>query len=227
MKRDFETKFTGWTFIVSGIMLFLGWILSSHQLGEYIVASDFEKVGQNLWYWIWMFRIHIFGWVIMGIALIALASLLNEKPYRVVIVPGAGIAVVGTFVLALAFAFYYSYGAWGFGQTAGKTSEEIDEFMKGVTMLNHYATCLIRFGRVFSGVGLVLLGFGFFKWQIMDKWLAIYTMVLGVSAMCVIMLIPDNFEIYKPLFYAKVIWLILMGALILLKGVKLPQEEEM
>ena len=227
MKNSFEAKFTGWTFIISGLMLFFGWLLSSHHIGEYIVASDFAAVGEDLWYWIWMFRIHIFGWVIMGLAILALASLLNEKPYSIMIIPGAGVLVVGTFTLALAFAFYYSYGAWGIGQTEGRSPEEVDEFMKGVTIVNHYMTCLIRFGRVFSGVGLVILGIGLFKWRIMDRWISIFTVVMGLAAIGVVMLIPDNFEIYKPLFHIKVVWIILMGVIILTKGVNLtPQENK-
>ena len=226
MKNSFEAKFTGWTFIISGLMLFFGWLLSSHHIGEYIVVSDFEAVNENLWYWIWMFRIHIFGWVIMGIAVIAFALLLNQKPHRTMIVPGAGVLVIGTFILALSVAFYYSFGAWGIGQTDGKSQLEIDEFMQGVSIINHYVTCLIRFGRVFSGVGLVLLGLGLFKWEIMDKWVGIFTMVMGVAAMGIIMLIPDNFEIYKPLFHVKVVWLLTMGVLILRKGVNLGPKEE-
>ena len=207
-------------------MLFFGWVLSSHHIGEYIMASDFEAVNKDFWYWIWMFRIHIFGWVIMALAILSFASLLNEKPYSVLIIPGAGVLVVGTFTLALAFAFYYSYGAWGIGQTEGKSPEEVDEFMKGVTVVNHYMTCLIRFGRVFSGVGFAVLGIALFKWRIMDRWVAIFTVVMGVAAMAVVMLIPDNFEIYKPLFHVKVIWMALMGVLILTKGVNLTAQED-
>jgi hypothetical protein len=43
--------------------------------------------------------------------------------------------------------------------------------------------------------------------------------------MGIIMGIPDNFEIYKPLFHIKVIWLALMGVIILLKGVNLRDSE--
>ena len=74
MIKDFETKFTGWAFIVAALLLWLGWGLSPHHIGEYIVASDFVAIGENVWTWIWMYRIHIFGWVTMGIALFALVS---------------------------------------------------------------------------------------------------------------------------------------------------------
>lgn len=225
MKKDFETKFTGWAFIFAAILLWGGWVLSPHQIGEYIVASDFKAVSEDLWYWIWMFRFHIFGWVTMAISIFAFASITAKKPYRVVLVPGAGMVVIGTMTLAIASAFYYNFGAWGVGKTMGLSAAEIEEFMNNVLFTNQYVTCFVRFGRVFSGVGLVLLGFGLIKWKIVHQILAWFTLLLGFAAMVIVMGIPDNFEVYKPVFHVKVVWLALMGAFILLKGVNLSESE--
>jgi hypothetical protein len=221
MIKDFETKFTGWSFLSAAIMLWGGWVLSPHHIGEYLVASDFTSVNENLWFWIWMYRIHIFGWVTMAIAIFALTAILGKKPYRILILPGAGMMVVGTFTLAIAAAFYYNYGAWGIGQTAGKTAAEIDEFMAGTLFTNQYVTCFVRFGRIFSGVGFVLLGLGLVKWKIVSAWLGWFTVLFGLAAMGIILSIPDNFEIYKPLFHIKALWLAIMGGTILLKGLNL------
>ena len=225
MKKDFETKFTAWVFIFAAILLWGGWALSPHHIGEYIVASDFTAIGEDLWYWIWMFRFHIFGWVTMAIAIFALASITTKKPYRVVLVPGAGMVVIGTMTLAIASAFYYNFGAWGVGKTMGLSAAEIQEFMDNILYTNQYVTCFVRFGRIFSGVGLVLLGFGFIKWKIVNPLLGWFTALLGFAAMAIIMGIPDNFEIYKPVFHVKVLWLAMMGIAILLKGVNLPEPE--
>jgi len=223
MKKDFETKFTAWSFIFAAFLLWGGWVLSPHHIGEYIVATDFTAIGEDLWYWIWMFRFHIFGWVTMAIAMFALASITAKKPYRVLLVPGAGMVVIGTMTLAIASAFYYNFGAWGVGQTMGKSAAEIQQFMDNILSTNQYVTCFVRFGRIFSGVGLVLLGLGFVKWKIVNPLLGWFTALLGLAAMGIIMGIPDNFEIYKPLFHVKVIWLLAMGVIILLKGVNLPE----
>jgi len=225
MKKDFETKFTGWAFIFAAVLLWGGWVLSPHHIGEYIVASDFKAVSEDLWYWIWMYRFHIFGWVTMAISIFALASITAKKPYRVVLVPGAGMVVIGTMTLAIASAFYYNFGAWGVGKTMGLSAAEIEEFMNNVLFTNQYVTCFVRFGRVFSGVGLVLLGFGFIKWKIVHQLMGWFTLLLGFAAMGIIMGIPDNYEIYKPVFHIKVIWLAMMGALILSKGVNLSESE--
>jgi len=221
MKKDFETRFTGWSFIVAALLLWGGWALSPHHIGEYIVATDFASIGENVWYWIWMFRIHIFGWVTMAIAMFALVSITARKPYRVVILPGAGMVIVGTFTIAIAAAYYYNFGAWGVGQTAGKSPTEVQEFMDNILYTNQYVTCFVRFGRIFSGVGLVLLGYGLIKWKIVGQWLGWFTVLLGLVAMGIILAIPDNFEIYKPVFHIKVIWLVAMGVTLLRQGVKL------
>jgi len=226
IQKNFETRFTGWAFILAAILLWFGWALSPHHIGEYIVASDFEAIGESVWTWIWIYRIHIFGWVTMGISLFALVAATARKPYRVVILPGAGMVIIGTFTLAIANAYFYNFGAWGVGETAGKTAMEIEAFVNDILYTNQYVTCFIRFGRVFSGVGLVLLGFAFIKWHMVSKLLGWFTALLGLAAMVVIMGIPDNFEIYKPLFHVKVLWLVAMGAVTLKNGINLPKIEE-
>ena len=223
LKKDFETNFTGWAFIFAAALLWFGWVLSPHHIGEYIVAEDFEAIGQNVWYWIWMYRIHIFGWVTMGIAMFALVAITARKPYRVLILPGAGMVVIGTFTLAIASAYFYNFGAWGVGQTDGKSAAEVQEFVADILFTNQYVTCFIRFGRIFSGVGLVLLGYGFIKWKIVSTWLGWFTVLLGLVAMGIILLIPDNYEIYKPVFHIKVLWLLMMGVVLLKQGVHLPE----
>jgi len=223
MKKDFETRFTGWTFIIAAILLWFGYVLSPHHVGEYIVFEDFEKIGQNVWYWIWMYRIHIFGWVGMGVAMFALVSISARKPYRVLILPGAGMVIIGSFTLAIAAAYFYNHGAWGVGQTAGKSPEEIDAFMENLLFTNQYVTCFIRFGRIFSGVGLMFLGAGFIMWNMLAKWIGWFTVVLGLVAMSVILFIPDNFELYKPLFHVKVIWLLTIGFTLLRSGLNVKE----
>ena len=224
MKKSFETSFTGWAFVLAAILLWFGWVLSPHHIGEYIVASDFTKIGDSVWFWIWMYRFHIFGWVTMGISMFALLSIITNRPYRTVVLPGIGMIIVGTFTLAIANAFYYNFGAWGVGKTAGLSATEIQEFIDDILFTNQYVTCFIRFGRIFSGVGFVLLGAAFLKWNLVSKWLGWFTVLFGLAAMGIILGIPDNFEIYKPLFHVKVLWLLVMGITLLTKGINLPKE---
>lgn len=224
MQKNFETKVVGWSFILAAALLWFGWALSPHHIGEYIKASDFEAIGDNVWTWIWMYRIHIFGWVTLAIALFALVAVIARRPLRVLVLPGAGMIIIGTFTLAIANAYFYNFGAWGVGQTAGKSATEIQEFMNNILYTNQYVTCFIRFGRIFSGVGFVLLGAAFLKWHIVNKWMGWFTVLFGIAAMGIILAIPDNYEIYKPLFHIKVLWALGLGVLALKKGFNLSEQ---
>ena len=133
--------------------------------------------------------------------------------------------ITGSMTLAIASAFYYNFGAWGVGKTAGMSATEIKAFMDNILYVNQYVTCFVRFGRVFSGVGLVLLGLGLVRWKIVHVWLGWFTTLLGLAAMGIVMGIPEHFEIYKPVFHLKALWLLLMGTYILVKGIHLPKTD--
>ncbi len=222
-KKDFETLFTGWTFIIGALLLWLGWMIMPHHIGEYIEAGDFAEIGKNVWFWIWMYRVHIFGWVTMGVAIFAFVSMTSLRPHRVLVIPGAGMIIIGTFTLAIASAFFYNFGAEGVGRTAGMSPEELSIYLNSILSTNQYVTCFIRFGRIFSGVGFMILGAALVKWKIVSSWLGWFTILFGLVAMCVILFIPVNFEVYKPLFHIKALWLVVMGVTILTKGIQLPQ----
>jgi len=225
MKKDFETGFTGWTFIAAALMLWGGYMLSPHLVGEYLVASDFPSIGESIWTWIWVFRVHIFGWVAMIVAMIGLATMINKRPHRILINPGAGMVIVGTFALALASAFYYNFGAWGVGMTDGKTPADVQEFMDSILYTNQYVTCFLRFGRIFSGVGMVLLGAGLLKGKVMPGWLGWFTILFGLIAMGIILFIPEYYESYKPMFHVKALWLLIMGGILLKNGLNNAQKD--
>lgn len=226
MKNNIETSFAGWSFIIAAALLWIGWGFNVHQTGEYLVASDFEVIGTDVWHWIWMYRLHIFGWVAMAIALFSFTTFTMKSPFRAVLLPGLGMLIVGTFTLSIAAAFYYTFGAWGIGQIEGMSTTELDQFMDGLLFTNHYATCFLRFGRIFSGVGLVIMGYVFLKWGLMPKWLGVFTTVLGLVAVSIILFIPDNFDVYQPVFHVKVVWLIAMGVTLLRQGVDLSKAED-
>jgi hypothetical protein len=173
MKHDFETKFTGLALIIGALFLIIAWVFLPHHIGEYFEPTDFAAINENFRLWVWIYRMHIFGGVIMVAGMMVLASITFKKPYRSLITPGAGIIIVETFVSALATAFYYLYSAWGIEKTMDKTPEEGQTFMDGVLFTTHCITCLARFGKVFAGAGLVLMEAGLLKWKVVDNGLSV------------------------------------------------------
>ncbi len=189
-------------------------------IGTFFETGDFARVHENLLWWIWAFRLHLFGMSVAAIALVALASLLTRSEARVVIWPGAAVATAGIFVGALAAAFYYHYhhGAWGAVEMNGKSSVEIRGFVEALRMDTEYVTYLVRFGRVFSGLGLLVLGFGLIKWKILPVWSGSVAIAIGLAAMALTMLLPDHMSLYLPVFHLKSLWLLATGGVILRRG---------
>jgi hypothetical protein len=124
-------------------------------------------------------------------------------------------------VSALAAAFYYHHGAWGAIELDGKGTDEIEQFVANLKVDTEYVTCLVRFGRVFSGLGLVVLGIGLAKWRILPIWIGGAAVALGVAAMAITMGLPDRLALYQPVFHLKAIWLVATGIVIIKSGVLL------
>ena len=162
----------------------------------------------------------------MAIAMFSFTSLVAKKPYGSIIMSGGGVVIAGTFIIAIATAFYYGFGTWGIGQTDGMTENEIQLFVKDLMPLNHYVTCFLRFGRVFSGAGLLLMGIVMVKWNLVNPIVNWFTALLGLVVLCVILFIPDCFDSYKPIFHIKVLWLLSMGISILKDGLNISEEDK-
>lgn len=220
MEISFAIQFSGWSFIAAGAMFWLGWMLIPHHIGTYFEPGDFGEVQKNLHFWIWMYRIHIFGMVISAVALLSLFSYLNQHPARVVAWPGIGVATAGIFVSALAAAFYYHHGAWGALVTQGMSREELVAFVASLQVDNEYVTCLVRFGRVFTGLGLLLLGWSIIKWAFVPELIGVVAAVLGFVAIAVTMLMPDNWSLYTPIFHLQPLWFVTTGIMILRSGIQ-------
>jgi hypothetical protein len=217
--RDFSTTFIACSFLTAAMLLWGGWLLLPVRIGTYFQPDDFGRVAERFHFWIWMYRLHLFGMVISAIALVALASLVTESAAKVLVWPGAAIATAGLIVGAVGAAFYYHHGAWGALELRGKSAEDAARFVEALRVDTEYVTCLVRFGRVFSGLGLVLVGSGLIKGRMLPGWLGWWAVVLGLAGMGVTMLLPDRMELYMPVFHAGAVWLAAMGVTVLRSGI--------
>lgn len=219
--NDLSIEVTGGLLIVSALMLNLGWTLLPVKLGVFLEAADFAKIRPRFQSWIWLFRIHLFGFVMTVMALIALASLQSASWARIVLWPGVGVCGAGLIVISLAAAFYYHFGAWGSIDMADKTPDQVQEFVESLQVTTEYVTCLMRFGRVFFGFGQVVLAIGLWLAGGLPLWIAIATGVLGLAAIVLTMALPDDLEYYAPVFHLNTVWLFVMGWVVLRGGVEL------
>lgn len=221
MKADFSVRVAGGMFIAAGLMMLFGWWLLPVKIGTYFAAGDFDGIRERFYFWIMMYRVHIFGLITTILAWFALIALVAGSPARVLIWPGAAVASAGMLVGALGSAFYYHHGAWGSLQLANQSAPAAQAFVEALRVDTEYVTCLVRFGRVFSGLGLLVVAWGVWRWRVLPIWSAAVAALIGVSAMALTMILPDHMTYYSPIFYLLALWLAAVGFTIYRGGLNL------
>jgi hypothetical protein len=212
---DVTYMVTGSMFLAGAVMWWLGWILLPAKIGAFFVVSDFAAVDRRFQIWIWLFRIHLFGHLVSMMALASFATLgIGNAQARVLVWPGTAVAGTGLVVASLAAAFYYHFGAWGALDLRDKPGEDARRMVDSLRVPTEYVTCLVRFGRVFFGLGQVVLAGGMMLSGAFPLWFTVVSIVLGVAAMALTMGLPDDLHLYYPLFHFNTIWLIAMGLML-------------
>ena len=213
--NDYELNVTGGLFLAAAAMLWLGWTLLPAKLGAYFVAADFAAVRAHRRPWIWLYRVHLFGYVTGVMAFVALATLASGTPSRIVVWPAVAVLGTGLMMGAVAAAFYYHFGAWGSVDMDGKPAETIQAFIDSLRVSTEYVTCLVRFSRVFLGVGQVVLAIGLLQAGPWPAWLVGWGGLVGVTGMALTMGLPDNLSLYRPVFHVNAVWLATFGVVTL------------
>ena len=210
--NNFEIQVTGGLFLAAAFMLWVGWTLLPAKIGAYFVPQDFAAVGTRRRLWIWLYRLHLFGYIVATMAFIALATLVAGSVGRIIVWPAVGVLGAGLILLAIASAFYYHFGAWGSNDMEGKDDATIRGFVDSLRVSTEYVTCLTRFGRVFLGVGQVVLMVGLLLPDAMwPMWLVGAGGILGLIGMGLTMGLPDDLSLYRPVFHMNALWLVAMG----------------
>jgi hypothetical protein len=93
------------------------------------------------------------------------------------------------------------------------------DLVESLHLLSHYVTCLVRFGSIFCGLGLTVLAVGLLRGNVLPWWFGGGAAGLGVAAMALTMLWPDNWALYTPVFHLQALWLAATGAYLLLYGI--------
>ena len=153
-------------------------------------------------------------------AFIALATLVAGSAGRIIVWPAVGVLGAGLILVAIAAAFYYHFGAWDSKDMEGKDDATIRGFIDSLRVSTEYVTCLTRFGRVFLGVGQIVLMVGLLLPDAMwPTWLVgVAGGLLGLTGMGLTMGLPDDLSLYRPVFHLNALWLAAMGVATLTLG---------
>lgn len=207
---------TGWAFIIGSLMLWFGQVLLPVKIGTFFKPDDFARVRKRFHAWIWLYRVHLFGYMVTFMAFVALAALISASASGVMVWPAVAVVGAGLAVSALAHAFYYHFGAWGALECENKSETQVHAYVDSLKVTTEYITCWVRFGRVFFGLGALVLSIGLMVMGLFPLWFAIALAVLGIAPIAVTMAFPDNLEYYHPIFHLQIVWLIAAGVLLIL-----------
>ena len=222
MNNNFSRNFTGWSFIAAALMLWTGWMLLPVHINMYFRPEDISAIQDHLTLYLWMYRVHIFGMIITVAAMAAFGTIFPRIPSRVLINPGLAVISTGMAASALGSAFFYQFGTSGAYDLQGMPVAMIQEFVDSLKLDTQYAGCFMRFGRVFTGLGMVILGAGLWKSKVLPSWTGITAVLIGIAAMAVIMAVPTDDSFYYPVFHLKALWLAVTGITILRSQLSFP-----
>ena len=192
MNSDFSRRFTGWSFIAAALMFWGGWMLLPLHINIYFKPENILTIQDDLTLYIWMYRLHIFGMITTIVAMSAIGTVFPRITSRILVNPGAAVVSTGMAATALGSAFFYQFGASGAYDLQGMSVEVIQELVVSLKLDTQYAGCFMRFGRVFTGLGMVIFGIGLMVSKIFPSWLGITAILIGIAAMAIIMAIPTN-----------------------------------
>lgn len=218
MKTEFSTRFTAWVFLVAVIMSWGGWMLIPVSIGPYVKPGDFSVIDDSRYRFVWAYRSYFFGAVLTAMAVVALSALVSRSPSRVMIWPGSMVVAGGAFAYAIGSAFYYHHGYWGSLDVIGKPAEVAVAYIESIRMDTKFVTCFVRFGRLFAGLGLLVLSLGLVKWKVLPGWIGWIGSLTGLAAIVVVMLSSDAFWVYEPVFHLQAIWMAAVGCTLLRQG---------
>lgn len=225
MNNYFSRDFTGWSFIVAALMLWGGWMILPVHINIYFKPEDIFSIQDHLTLYLWMYRVHIFGMIITIAAMAALGTVFPRIPSRVLINPGLAVISTGMAATALGSAFFYQFGTSGAYDLQGMSVEVIREFVDSLKLDTQYAGCFMRFGRVFTGLGMVIMGVGLWKSKVLPSWTGMTAILIGIAAMAIIMAVPTNDLFYYPVFHLKALWLAATGITILRSQISYPDPD--
>lgn len=185
--------------------------------GAYLEPGLFPAIRKVFRPWIWLYRVHLFGYLVTVMAMVALVSPVTGDA-RLLVWPGAVVLGAGAIVAALASAYYYHFAAWGAAEMADRSEAERSAHVASLRVPTGYVTCLTRFGRVFYGLGQLVLALGLLQIALLPAWLAIVAAALGVGAMALTIGLPDELERFRPIFHLNAAWLLAVGIVLLTRA---------
>lgn len=210
-QANFNTRFTGITLILGGIMVGAGYLIRPVAIDQHFQIANFLDIGIFNTTWIRSFQILVFGFFISLAGLVALGILHWKSESRTIIFSGLAICAATLLVNALCESYYMHVGAWGAYELRDATEEKQLAFLANLRPLGEWMICLTRMANMFFSLGFIVLGLGLVRARLVARWLGGASVLIGISGMMILMLYPDKAAAFAPVRLAITLWYIGLG----------------
>jgi len=208
---NFQTKFSAFSFMGSGLAIVVCWALLPVHIHSYFVSEDFIAIKAVFYPWVWLFRFFFCGWILAAMALFSVQHLSQDPAAKMLLQSGAAGCLIGITSISLGQAFYYHFGALGAYEYVAQGTQALEVLIANLQLDSEFVTCFVRFGRAFYGFGLIFFSWGLLKSKLVPRFISIFGLIIGVGSMGITMLFPNEMNGWVPVFYANGIWLVCLG----------------
>ena len=213
----FNLRFTGILLIMGAVMVNLGFGHRPVQLQDTFDLPSFLEAHEHQDFWIWSFRILVFGLFIQVMGLAALKTLFRQSEADTVISPGILVCTFALLVSAMSEAYYLHMGAWAGWKVSTLEPALQNPFLQTLEVTREWVVCLTRTGYMFFCLGLTVVGWGLFRDTLFPKWLGIYALALGIGGITIMMIYDSRTDLYVPVRWGFSIFFWLAGFILMRK----------
>lgn len=220
MTLKFNLQFTGIVLLIGAIFVFTGYALMPVHVSLNFSLDMLTQITNHLEIWVRSFQILVFGYFIRIIGLVALSTMYHDTPSRTLINAGVMVCCLAMLVSGLAEGYYMHTGGYAQWKMGLLPSDQHNSMLASLEVTNEWASCIKRFGRMFLHLGFTFMGWGLLRERFLNKWIGIYAMVLGISGICLLMILDKDPTDYNPMSYAITSWFLLTGVLVYRKSLE-------
>ncbi len=218
MNSKFNIRFVAYSLLIGGIFVFAGFMIMPVHVTLNFSLDMLPVITNNLEFWVRSFQILVFGYFIRIIGLVGLTTLHQESDCKPLINSGVMVCSLAMLVSGLAEGYYMHSGGWAQWKMTLIPADQHQNMINSLEITNEWVSCIKRFGRMFMHLGLTFLGWGIIRSQYLAKWFGTITLVLGISGICLLMILTENPDSYLPMDHVVTIWFLLAGFLVYKKS---------
>ncbi len=220
MNSTFNLRFVALNLIIGGLFVFIGYAIMPVHVTLNFNLEMLPVITNNMEFWVRSFQILVFGFFIRIIGLVGLSTLYHDSSAKTVLNSGVMVCSLALLVAGLAEGYYMHSGGWAQWKMTFIPADQHQNMINSLEITNEWVSCIKRFGRMFMHLGLTFLGWGIMRGELLSKWLGTLTLVIGISGICLLMILTENPDSYLPMDYVVTAWFLLIGFLVYKKSLE-------